>query len=393
MQRRVWLPIAILGTGLFLAFTLFALRPSIETRPVERPGPVVRVLEVQPRDLDLVVRTNGTVVPRTESEVVAEVAGTVTWVSRSLVSGGFFDAGEPLLRIDPRDYDLALESARAALQRAESQRAYAKSEVERKRGLARRQAASQAELDVATNAERVAAAAVRESRAALERAKLDRARTEIAAPYAGRVRNAFVDVAQFVTRGRKVARIYAVDRAEVHLPIPDAELGFLDIPLLYRDGLADGAGPEVLLRARFAGDEHVWRGRVVRTEGEIDPKTRMINVIVDVQDPYARDAKSDRPPLAVGLFVEAEIQGRRVENVFVLPRSAMRDANHLLVVDSNARLEFREVEILRADRHEVVVRSGLEAGERVCVSPLDAAVDGMTVQIVGDERTRLGARS
>jgi multidrug efflux pump subunit AcrA (membrane-fusion protein) len=123
MQRRVWLPIAILGTGLFLAFTLFALRPSIETRPVERPGPVVRVLEVQPRDLDLVVRTNGTVVPRTESEVVAEVAGTVTWVSRSLVSGGFFDAGEPLLRIDPRDYDLALESARAALQRAESQRA------------------------------------------------------------------------------------------------------------------------------------------------------------------------------------------------------------------------------------------------------------------------------
>jgi RND family efflux transporter MFP subunit len=392
-QRQLVLSLSILLAGVLIAAVVVATRPKVETKPVARPGPAVRVVRVEPTEVDLVVRTHGTVVPRTESEVVAEVAGTVQWVSASLVSGGFFEQGDPLLRIDTRDYDLALERARATLERTRSEQTLAGKELERVRGLERRAAASRAQLDAATSAERVARAARREAEAAVARADLDRARTEIVAPYAGRVREAFVDVGEFVGRGAHVARVYAVDRAEVRLPVPDAELGFLDLPLLFRGELPDGEGPAVVLRARFAGAEHEWRGRVVRTEGEIDRKTRMVNVVAEVDDPYGRRDGAEQPPLAVGLFVEAEIAGRRVRDVFVLPRSAMRDPEHLLVVDEESRLHVRRVEVLRAARGRVVIGSGLEAGERVCVSPLEVAVDGMSVRVVGEETSEQGARS
>jgi hypothetical protein len=228
-----------------------------------------------------------------------------------------------------------------------------------------------------------------------------------------------------VSRGAPIATLYATDYAEVRLPIPDRELAFVDLPLAYRpdgpngpngpdgpegpDLPGDGTGtldavgsvgPSVRLRAEFAGGQHAWSGRIVRTEGEIDPKSRMIHAVARVEDPYAREAGSDRPPLAVGLFVEAEIQGRRVERAVVLPRAALRrqeaspgaaaaDGHFVLVVDHESRLEFRSVEVLRTEREEVVIGAGLQAGERVCVSPLRAAVEGMTVRVAGDDSGRL----
>jgi RND family efflux transporter MFP subunit len=392
-QRQLVLSLAVLLAGVLIAAVVVATRPKVETKPVARPGPAVRVVRVEPTEIDLVVRTHGTVLPRTESEVVAVVAGTVRWVSESLVSGGFFEQGEPLLRIDPRDYELALERARAILERTRSEQVLAKKELERSRGLERRAAASRAQLDSATSAERVGQAARREAEAAVARAELDLARTEIAAPYAGRVREAFVDVGEFVGRGAHVARIYAVDRAVVRLPVPDVELGFLELPLAYRGELPQGEGPRVVLRARFAGAEHEWQGRIVRTEGEIDPKTRMVTVVAEVDDPYGRRDGREQPPLAVGLFVEAEIAGRRARDVVVLPRSAMRDPEHLLVVDDESRLHVRRVEVLRAAQGRVVIRSGLEAGERVCVSPLEVAVEGMAVRVVGEGTSEEEARS
>jgi multidrug efflux pump subunit AcrA (membrane-fusion protein) len=168
----------------------------------------------------------------------------------------------------------------------------------------------------------------------------------------------------------------------VRLPIPDRELAFLDLPLTYRGESLERPGPEVRLRASFAGGEHVWTGRIVRTEGEIDPRTRMVHAVAQVEDPYGRGDDPDRPPLAVGLFVEAEIEGRFVEDAIVIPGSALRDTKQVLVVDADSRLRFRDVDVLRADRHEVVIRAGLEAGERVCISPLEAVTDGMRVRVL-----------
>jgi RND family efflux transporter MFP subunit len=380
MNHRVWKfvgPLVIVIGGFGLAGLLIATGPKVEPRPAQISAPLVRVQKIAPRTVTLRVATYGTVVPRTESELVPEVSGRVLEVSPSLVSGGFFSLGDVLLRIDPLDAEVALERGRASLARAESDMADARKDHGRQRDLARSQATSDAQRDDAENRLRVTQATLREARAELSRAERDVERTEVIAPYDGRVRSERVDVGQFVNRGSAIATIYAVDFAEVRLPIHDAELAYLDLPLLYNDaGLR--AGLPVILRARFAGAVHEWQGEVVRTEGELDPRTRMVTVVARVKDPYAR--MNGRPPLSVGLFVEAEILGAEFEDVVVLPRSALRGGDRVFVVDAQDRLRFREVDVLRLSRDEVYVKAGLERGERVCVSLLEGAVDGMAVR-------------
>lgn len=383
-SARLVVPLAVLALGLMGAIVLIATRPEVETKSPEAAVPLVRVMQVALRDLPLEVITHGTVAPRTESALIPEVSGTVLEISPSLVSGGFFAEGDLLVRIDPRDYEIALERARASVARAASEEARAASELVRRRALAERDFASAAQLDEAVRNQAVAAAAVREARAVLVQAERDLARTRLLAPYAGRVRDEKVDVGQFVTRGAPVATLYAVDWAEVRLPVPDEELAFLELPLVWRGETTEALGPEVKLYARFGGEEHEWTGRIVRTEGEIDPRSRMVHVVARVEDPYGRTGAEERTPLAVGLFVRAAIQGKLASSVAVLPRAALRGDSQVLVVDAEGRLRFRDVEILRELRDEVVIRAGLSNGERVCVSPLETVVEGMQIRVAPD---------
>ena len=228
-----------------------------------------------------------------------------------------------------------------------------------------------------------AQASLASAEANLQQAEYDLERTVVRAPFAGRVRSERVDVGQFVQRGNSVATLYAVDAAEVRLPIPDVELQFVDLPLGYRGdgGFESVSGPDVVLRSEFAGNRYEWRGKIVRTEGEIDPRTRMVHAIARIEDPYARSGRSGRPPLAVGMFVEAEIQGRSSGEIVVLPRSVLRGADQVLVVNERDELRFQQVEIFRLERDRVLVRSGLEEGEQIVVSPLENAVNGMKVRI------------
>ena len=321
---KLALPVAVLLVGALLAGGLIQARPSVATHRPPRPTPLVRVVRAQPESIHLTIRAQGSVAPRTESDLIAEVSGRITWVSPSLAAGEFVQAGDPLLRIDRRDYEVAVARAQAALTRAESQLALAERASSRRRNLAERGVASPAALDDAENSTRVAEANQLESLALLTQARNDLSRTEITAPFAGRVRAMHVGVGQFVNRGSPLARIYAVDYAEIRLPISDGEAALVDLPIGYRgDGSADDE-PEVVLSAEFGGREHRWQGRIVRTEGELDPRTRMIHAIARVEDPYGRGDRPDRPPLAVGLFVEAEISGRRVDGVYALPRGALR---------------------------------------------------------------------
>jgi RND family efflux transporter MFP subunit len=383
-MRRTVVPIVIALVGFGLAAVLLATGPKVEPRPREVIPPLVRVLDVAPETVRLRVSTHGTVVPRTESELVPEVSGRATWISPGLVSGGFFSRGEALLRVDPLDYEVALEQSRAGLARAESDLSNAQKDYARQIDLSQRRVSSDAQRDDATNRLRVAEASLREAKARLARADRDLERTEITAPYDGRVRSKQVDVGQFVNRGTSLARIYAVDYAEVRLPVPDEELAFLDLPLAR--GAQELMEPSpVTLRARFAGAVHEWTGEVVRTEGELDPRSRMVNVVARVKDPYLQPG--GRPPLSVGLFVEADIMGQLAEDVVVLPRSAMRGAATVLVVDADERLRFRDVDVLRVSHDEVLVRGGLQPGERVCVSPLETAMDGMRVRVGGEAAT------
>ena len=378
-MKRLALPFAIVLGGFALAAVLLATGPTLDSQPVSVLTPLVRVQAVALQDIALSSLTHGTVAPRTESELVAEVAGRVVSVNPNLVSGGFFNAGEELLQIEPLDYALALEQARAGVAQAESDLANARRAATRQDSLGERKLTSAAQQDDAVNRLRIAEATLRSAKAQLARAERDLARTRILAPYEGRVRSERVDIGQFVNRGSTIATIYATDYAEVKLPINDEELAFLDLPLgPVTDSTSATPGTGVTITARFAGVAHQWQGQVVRTEGELDPKTRLINVVAKVDAPYA--SLGDRPPLAVGLFVDAEIHGRLVEDLVVLPRSALRENNQVLVADSDNRLLFRPVTVLRIVGEQAYISAGLAEGERVVVSPMNNALEGMTVR-------------
>jgi membrane fusion protein, multidrug efflux system len=381
---RVVLPLAIIAGAIAIAVAMIAARPAVETRPPETVAPLVRVIAVEPTTVDVVVRSQGTVAPRTETALLPEIVGRVIHVSPSLLPGGFFQAGDTLVRLESRDYELAVVGARAQVAQATARLSVEDEEA----AVARREWAvlgrgEPAPLVLREPQLAEARAALDAARSALERAERDLARTTIRAPFAGRVRDKRVDIGQIVAPGTPLATIYGIEVAEIRLPIPDEELAFLDLPLGYRGGRA---GPPVTIHAAFAGQQLQWQGRIVRTEGEIDPASRMVHLVAEVKDPYGQATKTGTAPLAVGMFVRAEITGRRLTDVFVLPRSAVRGADQVLVVDDN-RVRLRTVRVVRGEQDRVVIGEGLAPGELVSVSPLDVVVDGMAVRTVIDERT------
>ena len=388
---KVLLPLVVVAGAGLAAYAMFLSRPPVETQaPVIEP-PSVRVQRVTFDTVTLTVSSQGTVQPRTSSQLVPEISGPVIEVAPSFAVGGFFEAGDVLLRIDPYDYQQAVITGRSQLAQAELRLAQeeAEAEVARRewqdlgRGDASRLTLRQPQMEDAR-------ASVAAAEAALDRATRDLERADIKAPYAGRVQSKDVDVGQFVNKGNTVARIYAIDSAEIRLPLPDGELAYVDVPLSYR-GTSRQSGPRVTISSNFAGRDHVWQGRIVRTEGEIDPVSRMVHVVAEVNDPYAPGNDPLRPPLSAGMFVEAEIAGRTINDVVVLPWAALRGRNQVLIVDDDSRLRFRDVEILRSTSDEVMVRAGLAEGEAVCVSPLDTVTDGMLVRVVDDDLRMAGS--
>ena len=379
MLRRIGPPIAIIVVGFGLAAALLRTGPSITPQAPVAKSPLVRAVTVQPADFEFEATARGTVMPRSETELIAEVSGRVIELSQSLVTGGFFKEDDVLLRIDPLDYEIALEQASAQVQRATSELATASKNYERQRNLSKRQSTSESLEDDARNRLQMAEAAQREARARLASAERDLERTVVKAPYDGRVRTEQVDLGQFLNRGSRLARLYAIDAAEVRLPIKDDELAFLNISL--RDGSAWEKRPSVSLSAEFAGAVHRWTGEIVRTEGELDPKTRMIQLVASVADPY----RAGTTPLPVGLFVDAVITGGVQPNIVRLPRGAMVSASEVYIVDSSERLVRRTVNVLRSQGDFVYINDGLLRGDRVCLSRLATAMPGMKVRVENTE--------
>ena len=377
MTKQLITASTILVVGLAMGFGILLSGPKLESRVARSVAPLVRVVEVTPKRIQLTTVTHGTVAPRTESALVPEVSGRVVAMSEAMVTGGFFKQGDVLIDIETADYEVSLEQARAGLIRAESDLTNARKGHERQLTLARKQSVSVSQQDDAINRLRIAEAAQREAAARLLKAKKDLARTRLIAPFDGRVRSERVDVGQFINRGIAVAVLYATDYAEVRLPILDDALAFLDLGLLRSDSNPSDS-LKVLLRAKLAGQDQEWQGYIVRTEGELDPRTRMINLVARVDAPYAQ--AGDSLPLAVGLFVEAEIYGPYVDDVIVLPRSALRNKNQVMVVDKDKRLRFRSIGVLRIADDLVYVDQGLVMGELVSISGLSSALDGILVR-------------
>ena len=379
MIRHLIIPVFILGIFLFLAATLMATAPVLEPSSVEKLATTVRVVEIQPKSVQLKVNSQGSVMPSTESQLIPEVSGKVSWMSPNLVAGGYFDDQEILIRVDDTDYKTKLDRAQANLTRAEAEQQHNEFEYRRMQSLVKRNLVSRSQLENSLRAYRVAEASLQDATANFNQAEQDLARTQIRAPFAGLVRSENVDIGQFVSRGSPIATIYAGNQAEVRLPIADRQLAFLNIPVSIRGEIPQEFQPEVTLTAQYAGQTLEWKGNIVRSEAEIDVSSRMVQLVARVE------STSNPVPLSIGLFVSAEIQGLAAKNVVVLPREALRNDNQVLVVDDENRLRFRKIETLRLYQDDLLVQAGLEAGERVCISPHQTAIEGMVVNPVINE--------
>ncbi len=381
-MRRVLPPLTIVVVSLLAAWAMILSHDPPGSEATVDLRTWAEVVVAEPRSTTLRVETQGTVEPRMEADLVAEVGGRVVDVSPVLEAGGFFGAADVLVRIDDRDYHNALARARAARDRARSELRVRNKARDRIASLSKQGLASDSTFDDASSAAQIAAANLAEAEAAVAKAELDLERSVIAAPFAGRVRDRHVGVGQFVLPGSRLARIYATDVAEVRLPLSVDDLVFLELPLAYSATSSTIPAPAATLRAEVAGRELAWQARIVRTEGALDPMTRDVVAVAQVEDPFGVKAgAAQAAPLAPGLFVRAEIVGRRVDGVFELPASAYRAGRGLMVVDGEDRLRIRDVRVLRQDARRVFVAGGIEAGERVVVSAVESPIEGMEMRV------------
>jgi RND family efflux transporter MFP subunit len=376
--------VLVIGGG--SAYGLLVGKPGPEPQaPPEIAPPRVDVVAVQPASRALTVQTQGTVQPLREINLVSQVAGRVVATADTFAAGGFFAADEPLLQIEEADYQFAIA-------RAESQVAAARQRLAEERGRAlqaerewRDLGSSQAnELFLRKPQIAAAEAALRAAEADLDDARLDLDRTRVSAPFNGRISEKHVDVGQYVTPGTPVARVYATDVAQVRLPLTDRQVALLDLPLSYDNSDRQaGNGAEVVLEARFANQTWQWDGRIVRTDASIDVNSRVVYAVAEIPRPFAREEGSERPPLAPGLFVNATINGRQIENVVELPRNALRTDGSVMIVDAQRRAQPREVDVLQSNAKVMWVQ-GLERGDRVIVSDPTIAVAGREVTVNPD---------
>ncbi len=369
------LPLLILLLGAAVVWYLMSTRPEVKRHPKKHRAPVVEVVTLQPTDYRIRVASQGTVVPHTRTTLVAEVRGKVTKIADAFRAGGFFEAGEVLVTIDDRDYRHALTMAEAELAKAKVALDQERARAEQARIDWARLGGGEPASDLVLRKPQLASAraAVAAAEARLGQARLDLERTRLEAPYAGRVLEKQADIGQFVTPGTPLGTIYAIDYVEVELPLSERALAVLGPPLARPGQGAAGAGPTVWLKNAEAS----WRGRIVRTTGSIDTRTRQQSVVARVDHPYAGDG----PPLQIGQFVTAEIEGESLDGVFVLPRAAIGPGNRITIVDDDGRLRRMTIEPLWEARDEVVVGRGLSPGLRLVTSPASFLPDGTMVEI------------
>lgn len=359
-------------------------RPAPPEREPTVTAMMVDVIEAESSVGHFSVEAQGTVQPRTETTIAAEVSGRLVDVADNFTAGGFFHAGETLAEIDPSDYEAALLQAEAELASAQSRLADESARSEQARLDWQRLHGSDREPgDLVLRLPQVAGAqaAVQAAEASVLRARRNLERTRIALPFDGLVRARQVDLGQFVTTGTPLAVVFAVDVAEVRLPLSDRDMAFLDLPA---PGETVATEPvPVTLRGRVGGRSAAWEAQIVRTEGVVDEATRLVHAVAEIRDPYGLLEASRETPLAMGTFVEAEIRGRTSVGLIRLPRGALRDGNSIYLVDADNELEIRTVEVLRTTPESAYVRNSLKPGDRVITTAIQAPIPGLPLRVRG----------
>ena len=366
-------PLIIISVSIIIFILMIRLRPEAKFEEPKIIPQLVETMVAYPSEVGAKISSQGTIRPEHEIFVTSELSGKVTWVSKNFLDGAGFKIGDTLMKIEKRDYELALIStesslfqARLALEREEAEANLASIEWKRVgKGDASSLTLREPQL---AQARAVLAAA----EAAYEQSKRNLERTSIIAPFDGRVRKKMVDLGTNLIPGSRLADIYATASFEVRLPIADKDIPFIGIPL---DGTSiDPANrPEVRLSTSYGGDELNTKGSIVRSQSEINPKTRMISVIATIP------ISNDNSGFKVGMFVNAEINGLSFPGVTVVPRSAVKDNMIWIVIDE--KLRRKSVEVIRFEKDFAFISDGLNKNDRILITRLSSYVDGMPIRL------------
>ncbi len=368
-------PILVILIGSFFAFIISVSSPKPK-KGIELPKPTPVFYEVvTKKNITLKIFTNGEVKPLNEINLISQVSGQIVEAADEFVEGGIIKAGSPLVWIDDRDYKLAVISAESRVAQASKllEREIAESELAKndweELGLGE---ASPLTLRIPQLKE--AEAAEKAALADLEKAKLNLERTIVKLPFQGIIREKRTGVGQFVGAGSVLATAFSTEEVLIALPLTDTELSYLGLPLAYEEE-KPFTGPKVKFLSTVSNKTFEWEGRIVRTAGSIDPPTRLVYVYAEVINPYQQS-----PPLAIGMFVDAIIEGKTIKDGFLVPNSAINNNSNIYVIDINDNLEIREIEVLGTENDYVILKGEIYEGERVVVSPLNNAKIGMALK-------------
>lgn len=373
--------LGIIGLTIVGVIVFKRTKPVSEEVSKERPRPVVEVVEAVRGNHAVEIRTDGVVESVRETSLAAEVQGRVVEISPNFKRGGRVKKGEVLARLDAADYRSALAAAEVSAADANLALEQERARVEQAK-LDWNKLGKGEPLNPLVLREPYLKAAEAKSNSAgqqVEKARRDVERTEIISPFDAGVRMAAAEIGTVVSPGMKIAELYSDQEIEVRLPISLEDFGFLNRS---QDGEMVG---DVTLKGKIGTRDFEWKADPQRVDPEIDRKTLSAAVVVRVRP----NPDSEFPIPPVGLFVDARMTGKTLDDVVELPRRALLDGERVIVLDAENRIHFREVRILRSNEKIVVIGEGLEAGERVVVTRLSSPVEGMDV-VVGTSETKEG---
>jgi len=381
IQALVALIVVALGI-LGARYLIKMKKPPRRTDP-NSPAPLVEAQRLVKRDMEMVVKGHGTVRPKVKVEIVPEVSGKIVYVHPQFKAGGLIAAKEQILKIDQRDYELAVQQANAVVTDAQVRLDTEKAEAQ----VARQEweklhpgVEPTSPLVVRIPQIRTAEAALESAKAKLAVAELKLERTAISLPFDVLIVSERADLGQYVVVGQSLGVANGIEAVEIEVPLEDDELEWFDV---FENTVSSGNNKSkvpctpALVKANFAGAERTWEGCVVRTTGQVDTMSRMVSVVVEVAKPF--DKSGGRAPLLPGVFTEVLIQGKTIRDVVAIPRDAIREGNKVWTVVDD-RLKIVTLDIVRADKEFAYVTSDLDGGAMIITSSLDVVLDGMQVR-------------
>ena len=383
-KRYKWLiPAGVFGGLLALAMLIYANPPaSPQRRPATGPNLVVETMPVRLQSYTVELQSYGTVQPRTQTTLISQVRGQIVYVNPNVRDGGYFKKGEVLASIDARDYEADVRIAEAILMDSRQQLAEAEARTMQAREDWERLGNSDEVPGLVLRLPQLEAAKARvvSAESTLQKARLELERTDIVAPYAGRILRKQVDIGQVVNTNQALADIYATDYVEVRLPLRNSDLGYIELPESYVDDAAKGEVAQVRILSSLVGETE-WAAKLVRTEGAIDENARQLHVIAQVDDPFSQRS-DNRSPLKIGEYVTAKLTGKTLSSVLVIPNNTIYQGSYVYVIEGDV-LQRRDIEIAWQNERDAIIEAGLANGESLVTTPLGQVTSGVRVRVSG----------